>query len=1149
MRIKRLEIRRLPGIDQALSVDFEPSTVNLITGPNGSGKSSLVRAVRALLYPAPDDAYLDLSATWEDDEGPLTCRRNGAHVEWQRNGRAIPAPKLPDADNAGAFLISSEDLGGPGRTDEHIAAELRTLLTGGYDLETLLESGPFRPPPRPQKLARELDGLNRAISDKEAEYAGLHEDMQRLGRLESELRQAVQSAALISPIEDALALADALNRRSGLETSLIDEFPGGMDRLRGDELERLEQAQARLEQKQQAMVLEHSAIKQEQAELAQSGVNDPAELEALQSQLADARDALADTEHSLTAEREQIAQAEQALSQAARRLGSEQPEQVAQLDQSALETLERRVEKVLGLREKIRALSGQLVLSQTSRNPTGRPQDDLRGARSALQDWLSLARLTPLEGILWGSLGFAALLGSFRLISADSIGSNPELLLMMALAVGLPAGMLVRFLMRWRDREQAQERYIQTSIEPPLGWSESEVRARLRRLDVELEAAIQHEIQQARATELREQLNAQRASLERARDGLRETASELGISADPRLETGFMLWCRHLQDWQQQHSRLNEHRLKLESGRKRLSRQLEETGQLLLDHGLNAADLSARTLATIVHQMQPRLRRHAELHNGIQGRERRLAELQSDIVQIRHQMQAIYDSAGVKHNDLATLRHKCELFAVWQQLEQQRRELGQEISRLENRLGQQPELLDQARHQALRELEAMHQEAGQRAELRDELNRRIAEIRTRHADALKRRELQQLGATLEAVEERLLAELDTQMLAAAGTFLIEDVASTHRAEHEPAVLAAADQWLDRFTRHRYRLGFEHGTFVAIDTRSSRHHPLGELSTGSRAQLMLAVRLAWIEQLEQRSEALPVFMDEVLTTSDADRYQAVVSSVRALIDAGRQLFYLTAQSDDAQAWHAWLGDGLAPHHIDMAEIRRDHVRQLEFTMPEAGERKNRVPDPGELSWPDWARAAGIGPIDPWQDTGQVQLAHLLHDQASLAAELMRLDLERVGELERLLESLDDQQPGPSILTDDQGDQLARRCAAVRLILSDWRQRHRRPVDAAVLTQTGLLSDTFLPRVTSLAEQLGGDPVMLLRNLEQGAVPRFRSEVFEQLQRWLDERAYLAGGAGQPSLTAAELAARTGLDAELARSLIDWIRGAIENPLDP
>src|SRR5690625_7387582 len=65
--------------------------------------------------------------------------------------------------------------------------------------------------------------------------------------------------------------------------------------------------------------------------------------------------------------------------------------------------------------------------------------------------------------------------------------------------------------------------------------------------------------------------------------------------------------------------------------------------------------------------------------------------------------------------------------------------------------------------------------------------------------------------------------------------------------------------------------------------------------------MLAVRLAWLEQAEGGRQMLPVFMDEVLTTSDPDRYLQVVKSVHELIENGRQMFYLTAQENEAGAW--------------------------------------------------------------------------------------------------------------------------------------------------------------------------------------------------------------------------------------------------------
>lgn len=1145
MKLIRLEIRHLPGIDSPFAVDLAPNTVNLVTGPNGSGKSSLVRAVRALLHVHREDPHIEVSAVWEDGDGALSCERSGHSVQWRRRGRGIQPPRLPGPEAIGAYLISTEDLSGPGQTDAHIAGELQTLLAGGYDLDAVLAASPFSPPARPQKLARDIDSLQRAIADKEAEYTSLYQDTDQLRRLENELRQATRSAALLGAVDDALQLADAHSSRSALETTLIEEFPGGMDRLHGDEIERLDQAYARLEQRQQAIRMEQEALARERDELDQSGGVDPADLEAMQAQLADARDALAATEQQLHACSEQLALAEQAAEQAARRLGSADPEHIEQLDQPALEKLERQVEKVLDLREKIRALTGQLVLTQSSRNPSGRPQGDLRTARSALQQWLALARLNPLEGVLWTSLGLAALLGSSRILSSQS-ESPPELLMLMALAVGLPVAMLVRFLLRLRDREAARQRYCETAIEPPLGWSESEARKRLERLDGELEAATQHEISQVRAAELRDQLNAQRASLERSRDKLKQLADHLGIAADPRLETGFLLWCRHLQDWQREHQRLNDQRLRQDTLNQRLARQNDEAMQLLERHGAAQDAISSRTLAALVHQLQPRIRRHSELHHSIQARERRLRELEADLAQVRHQLRLLFEGTGIAQNDIRTLRRKAELYPTWQQLEQQRREFGQEILRLEKRLEDHPELVEPARHQRRQALEALRREYQQRAAQRDAIHERITEIRTRHAEALKRRELEQLGNELEQLRERLAIEFDAHMVAGAGQHLIEQARSAYRTEHEPALLAAADRWLDSFTRHRYRLAFQDGQFQAIDARSGRRQAVGELSTGTRAQFMLAVRLAWIEQQEQRSEPLPVFMDEVLTTSDADRYRAVVGAVRTLIDNGRQLLYLTAQSDDAQAWREWLGDGLDPHTIDMTEVRRGTVQQLEFQMPDSAARARALPQPDDMDPVQWARAVHVDAIDPWQDSGQVHVAHLLNDDLTRAYRLLGLGVERLGELERLIERLERSDGAGALDLGDFGD-LQARVQGARMILDDWRRHHCRPVDAAGLQGCGLITERFLPQVVKLAEQLDGDPVRLIDQLGSGAVPRFRSDVTSQLCDWLKAHDYWHDESGGPALTAAELVVATGLEPGTAHGLIDSLASAIINPL--
>ncbi|NDY96443.1 ATP-binding protein [Wenzhouxiangella limi] len=1150
MKLLTLDIRHLPGIDAPFSVNLEPETVNLVTGPNGSGKSSLVRAVRAVLYPDPNGEYCEILARWQDGQGTLVAHRLGARVSWTRDGRKMAPPNLPGAESIDAFLVSTEDLSAPGRTDAHIAAELKTLLTGGYDLDALLAKPPLLAPPRPQKLAREIDRCHRAIDDKEREYARLHEDIDRLNELEDRLRAATEAAARIGAVEDAQALAEAAARRTALESTLIEEFPGGMDRLRGDELERIDETQQQLERKQQAIVLEHTALKKEQSRLAETGVEDPEALESLQAELADTRDRLAVSEQRIEAETDRLSEAEHAVAEAAARLGGNVPDEVQKLDQDALERLEKQVDKVLGLRERIRALSGQLGLAQASRNLTGRPRDDLRTARSALQDWLALARLSPLEGWLWGTLFIAALVGGARLLVDPGLSGQPELLLLVALSAGLPGAMLGRFALRLRDRSQARKDFEASAIEPPLGWNEPEVRARLKRLELELEAATQHEISQLRASDLRAELNSQRGALDRARQQLSELASGLGLSAEQRLETTFLMWSRHLQDWQLGQQRCDHHRHRLRQLNERYQPERAQAAALLERHALSLDQVSSQTLASLVNQLIPRIRRHAELYNSVQARNRRIGELHADISQLRQRILGIFETAGVRPDELATLRHKAEQFPLWQKLEGERIDLGREITRLEQRLAEAPELLALARKQGHQELMALHEELTERAGQRDHLNRQIAEIQTRHADALQRRELEQLGVELEGGKDALQTELERHLLAAAGRFLIDDVAATHRAEQEPALLAIADRWLNRFTGHRYRLEFSAGEFLALDTRSGQPQPATRLSTGTRAQLMLAVRLAWIEQLEASFEPLPLFMDEALTTSDPDRYRSIVQAAGELIAAGRQVFYLTAQSDDAEAWREWLGRDFSPHEISMAELRQNQVRQLEFRMPEVAASGPAIPDPAGQSAEEWARAAGVEAIDPWQDPGRISVFHVLRDDLSMAAALMRAGLFSLGPLARFLDLVDQSSDSsPDWLDEHQSRMLRGRIRAARLILKHWRSTHARPVDHATLAQTGLLSDRFLPRVASLAEQLAGDPVELIESLREGKVSRFRNDTLEQLQGWLDQHGYLPDADPGETLTGAEIAIAGDLAPDAAETLKHWLNDAIVDPLAP
>jgi DNA repair protein SbcC/Rad50 len=1142
MKLKELEIRLLPGLDQTLSVSFDPHTVNVVTGPNASGKSSLIRAVRALLYPDQLTDFCHLRGQWLRGDQLLECERRGNHVSWTEDGKPVTRPPLPGAESLGAFLISSEDLASLGATDQHISSQLRTMLAGGYDLDAIVSEGPLAARPRPQKLARELSRLASQVSDKESEYARLHEELAAVGDLDQELAASTDAAARLRACEDALALAETIARRDAIEQTLIKEYPGGMDRLRGDETARIDQINEQIGQREKELAVTHGVLKKTRASLEKTGTVDPHALEALQSELSDQRDRLTELERRMEEQADLIEQLDAATALAARRLGSEQPGQVEQLDQAALEELEKLVDRVQVLREQIRNLTAELTRTHVSKNLTGRSQTDLRNARQALQRWLECSNLSPLEAVLWGGLSSSALIATWRLISVQAVSLSPELFLMILLSVGIPAGLLVNFAVRWRDLERARADYRETEIEQPLGWTESEVEARLARLDLELESATRHEISQARAQDVRDQLNLQRTSLETARDRLRTFAADRGLSSDARLETGFQLWCRHLHDWQQQHLKARAARQQMTQLELRYKTLQTQTGELLARHGMSGEKAtSSRDLAGLIHLLSPRMRRNAELHNEVQANQHRIEELQADIARLERGRDQVFESAGVKPNDTSTLINRIEGYESWRDLEQQRRDCSLEVARLEKRLGSEKSLLSQAHQQQREALEKLHEELAARVAQRDHINRRIAEIQTRHGELIKRRELESLTSDYETQRLALEEELDHQLNAAAASVLIEDVRAAHQADNEPAALARAGQWFEQFTRHHYRLLFEGQSFIALDTRDRRRRAITELSTGTRVQLLLAVRLAWIEQAEQRHEPLPVFLDEVLTTTDPDRYKAVVESVQEIARAGRQMFYMTAQTDDAQAWSEWAGDGPSPFLIDMAEVRRGDIEPLQYSMPIGQSVPARIPDPDAFGEPlEWAQAAGVDGIDPWRDAGAIHAFHMLHDRLDLAARLLKLDLVRLGEVEGFLAA---DKAGQLLEKDDQ-ELIKHRIAATRALMEDWQQRHDRPVDESDLHASGLISENFLPRVCQLNEELNGDPRALIEGLRTGRVSRFRSDVTDQLEHWLEDQGYIHPETDQSRLTAADISLQVGIEPEEVSDLRIWLEGAVK-----
>ena len=107
-------------------------------------------------------------------------------------------------------------------------------------------------------------------------------------------------------------------------------------------------------------------------------------------------------------------------------------------------------------------------------------------------------------------------------------------------------------------------------------------------------------------------------------------------------------------------------------------------------------------------------------------------------------------------------------------------------------------------------------------------------------------------------------------------------------------LEMASEYLSRMTRERYRriwapLGKHH---VVVDDQLGRSFVVDELSSGTREQLFLAIRLALVREFADQELELPMVMDDLFANFDQSRTEAAVDCLLDFVNSGQQILFFT-----------------------------------------------------------------------------------------------------------------------------------------------------------------------------------------------------------------------------------------------------------------
>lgn len=189
--------------------------------------------------------------------------------------------------------------------------------------------------------------------------------------------------------------------------------------------------------------------------------------------------------------------------------------------------------------------------------------------------------------------------------------------------------------------------------------------------------------------------------------------------------------------------------------------------------------------------------------------------------------------------------------------------------------------------------------AGERARLDEELRETdvrvgAAGVELKPYDGHSR--AMELGALIEAKRAELRDQAAEWARLTAARSLLEAQLQRFSTREQPRLLESISKLFSAMTRGRYLRVYqrldEKRTFMAVRADGVEVEP-GALSSGTREQLYLAVRLAYVDSYCGRSEPLPLCLDDVLVNFDDDRAAATLDVLQHLASEGRtQLLFLT-----------------------------------------------------------------------------------------------------------------------------------------------------------------------------------------------------------------------------------------------------------------
>lgn len=1125
LRFSALRVRRLYGIEHGLQVDDLCPEVNVIYGSNASGKTTLARAIRLLLWPERADGERPIvSGQFQLDGSAWRVDLEGTNCRHQKDHQPAQAPSLPPSSHESRYHLYLPDLLGTTDGDGEFARLILREAQGGVDVAGAAESLGFEVPSRRKnKTAKAVERLRTRVREVEAKQEQLRDRERSLTDLREKRAAARTAAQRADALAKAIEVAEA-RRQHEQAVATRREFPDEMEQVQADEADRLETLQATREEALQAVEEAEADIETAQRTIDQSILPEEGlPVETLHT-IESAADALRDREQQvddLTTELEGAREAEQtawdSLSAGIDR------EQAAAIDLPAVERVESHAENVEGLQGHQEAMDRcRRILASSEADES---VDDLRDGLQALHRWLQLPDSEKTDASRWQGVVYAVSLAVAVAGMGLSVGGPG---LAMWVGVGLVALAILLVVAEWQrtsapgsgkgasaddTRAMHREAFRRTGLSQPDPLTETPWTRRA------VESAADELLQRLRKAAVADEKTAEWNRLQPEQEEIERRARELQeerqrlaeeIGLRPDLSSRSLLWLyNRLSQWQSAYDRKRELSAKREAAMKAVEERRDGLAERLAPFDVDApadGDEAEGALAALKTAREQVRDAQATLDQARGERERALkarADADADIEQL-------YDRLGVEQGEEEELRALADQHAAYEDAVDEADQTKTVWETERRQLRRSDGYADWMEDATEEDLKRRREQATAKAEQEEDYRKQITRIERDIEDAQEQGTLEEQRAEYREKRTELARQREQDYERAAGAVLAEVLQEKTRNQGLPPVFERAQALFAAITNDRYELNlnFETTSFGAYDHVEDRGFPLDALSSGTKVQLLLSVRVAFVESQEQGCR-LPLVLDETLANSDEEKAAAMIRAIRTIAETGRQVFYLTAQQDEVQKWQTGLSSDDA---VDCTVISL--TDRPEAPPPATGDGASipvppssvTISNPESKTHAELGRRMNVPSWSPRSPVAQLHLWYLIESPVALAG-LVNSGTHRWGQLRFQARR------GGASATGLDSNRLRRTralAAAVESWQEAWQIGRGDPVDRTVLEASGAVSEKFIDGVSELAEELDGDPASLLHELRERSDDRtkgFYGSKADELEDYLKTEGYL------------------------------------------